>query len=64
MLRFGDDLGYKDNTLISAKDIRRLVIPAYRPIIELVHSYNLPFLLHSCGLGFSTKPNFPFDMYV
>ena len=49
VLRFGDDLGYKDNTLISAGDIRRLVIPAYRPIIELVHSYKLPFLLHSCG---------------
>lgn len=49
VLRFGDDLGYKDNTLISANDIRRLVIPAYRPIIDLVHSYNLPFLLHSCG---------------
>ncbi len=49
VLRFGDDLGYKDNTLISANDIRRLVIPAYRPIIDLVHAHGLPFLLHSCG---------------
>ena len=49
VLRFGDDLGYKDNTLISANNIRRLVIPAYKPIIDLVHSYQLPFLLHSCG---------------
>ncbi len=49
VLRFGDDLGYKDNTLISANDIRRLVIPAYKPIIDLVHEYRLPFLLHSCG---------------
>ncbi|MDP2792322.1 MAG: uroporphyrinogen decarboxylase family protein, partial [Rectinemataceae bacterium] len=49
VLRFGDDLGFKSNTLISVDDIRSLVIPAYRPIIDLVHSYGKPFLLHSCG---------------
>ncbi len=52
VLRFGDDLGFKSNTLISAGDIRRLVIPAYRPIIDLIHSYGKPFLLHSCGMIF------------
>lgn len=49
VLRFGDDLGFKSNTLISAEDIRTHVIPQYKPIIDLVHSYNKPFLLHSCG---------------
>lgn len=49
VLRFGDDLGFKSNTLISAEDIRAHVIPQYKPIIDLVHSYNKPFLLHSCG---------------
>ena len=53
VLRFGDDLGYKCNTMISAEDIRTLVIPQYKPIIDLVHSYRLPFLLHSCGNIFS-----------
>ena len=49
VLRFGDDLGLKSNTLISAQDIRTHVIPQYKPIIDLVHSYRKPFLLHSCG---------------
>ena len=50
--RFGDDLGYKDNTLIPAKDIRNYIIPQYKKIVELIHSYNNPFLLHSCGKTF------------
>lgn len=49
LLRFGDDLGYKSNTLLAGDDIRKFIIPAYRPVIELVHSYSKPFLLHSCG---------------
>ena len=52
VLRFGDDLGFKSNTLLSQDDIRRLVIPAYRPIIDLVHAARKPFLLHSCGMIF------------
>jgi uroporphyrinogen decarboxylase len=49
VLRFGDDLGFKTNTLIPANDIKTLVIPQYKRTIDLVHSYNKPFLLHSCG---------------
>ena len=49
VLRFGDDLGFKSNSLISAEDIRAHVIPQYKPIIDLVHRYHKPFLLHSCG---------------
>lgn len=49
VLRFGDDLGYKSNTLLSVKDIREHIIPTYRNVISLVHSYGKPFLLHSCG---------------
>jgi uroporphyrinogen decarboxylase len=47
--RFGDDLGYKSQTLISHDDIRQLVFPQYRRIITLIHRYGKPFLLHSCG---------------
>ncbi|QUH27906.1 uroporphyrinogen decarboxylase family protein [Vallitalea guaymasensis] len=47
--RFGDDLGFKSQTLISADDIRNNIIPQYQKIIAAVHSYNKPFLLHSCG---------------
>jgi len=49
VLRFGDDLGFKSSTLISARDVIENIIPQYKRIIELVHSYNKPFLLHSCG---------------
>ncbi len=49
VLRFGDDLGFKSNTLISFDDIRNLVVPEYRGIVDLVHAYGKPFLLHSCG---------------
>jgi len=47
--RFGDDLGFKNNTLIPVDDIKIKIIPQYARIIDLVHSYNKPFLLHSCG---------------
>lgn len=53
VLRFGDDLGFKSNSLISADNIRRNVIPHYKNIIDVVHSYNKPFLLHSCGCIFN-----------
>lgn len=49
VLRFGDDLGYKSNTMLSADDIRKHIIPPYKNVINLVHSYGKPFLLHSCG---------------
>lgn len=47
--RFGDDLGFKSNTLIAAEDIREYIIPQYKNIIEMIHSYQKPFLYHSCG---------------
>lgn len=51
--RFGDDLGFKSSTLIAPDDIRKKIIPQYKRIVELVHSYEKPFLLHSCGNIFS-----------
>ena len=47
--RFGDDLGFKSSTLLSAADIKRHIIPQYKPVVDLVHGYGKPFLLHSCG---------------
>jgi uroporphyrinogen decarboxylase len=49
VLRFGDDLGFNTQTLISPEDIRRHIIPPYIRIINRVHKENKPFLLHSCG---------------
>jgi uroporphyrinogen decarboxylase len=53
VLRFGDDLGFKTSTLIKPEDIKSKVIPRYKRVIELVHSYGKPFLLHCCGNIFS-----------
>ena len=49
LCRFGDDLGFKSQTLLSAADIKERIIPEYKKIISLVHRHNKPFLLHSCG---------------
>ncbi len=50
--RFGDDLGFKSSTLLVPDDIRALVVPQYRRVVDLVHGAHLPFLLHSCGCIF------------
>lgn len=52
VLRFGDDLGYKSQTLLPVDDVKTHIIPQYKRIIDVVHSYNKPFLLHSCGYIF------------
>ena len=49
VMRFGDDLGFKSAPLIPAEDIKNLVAPAYKAIIDEIHSYGKKFLLHSCG---------------
>jgi uroporphyrinogen decarboxylase len=51
--RFGDDLGYKTNTLVSPQTIRTHIIPQYRRVIGLIKSAGKPFLWHSCGKIFS-----------
>ncbi len=52
LMRFGDDLGFKQQTLISPDDIRTHIIPVYKKIVDRVHKANKPFLLHSCGYIF------------
>ncbi|MEP7357681.1 MAG: uroporphyrinogen decarboxylase family protein [Anaerolineales bacterium] len=47
--RFGDDLGFKTNTLVSPRTIRTHVIPQYRRVIGLIKGAGKPFLWHSCG---------------
>ncbi len=52
VLRFGDDLGFKSTTLLSSNDIKRHILQPYKKIVDLIHSYDKPFLLHSCGAIF------------
>jgi uroporphyrinogen decarboxylase len=51
--RFGDDLGFKSNTLLESGDVKELILPQYKRIISLVHGAGKPFLLHSCGCIFN-----------
>jgi uroporphyrinogen decarboxylase len=50
--RFGDDLGFNTQTLLPEKSIKALLISRYARIVEIIHSYDKPFLLHSCGYIF------------
>lgn len=50
--RVGDDLGFRTSTLLPTNDIRRLIIPQYKRIIDIIHRARKPFLLHSCGCIF------------
>jgi uroporphyrinogen decarboxylase len=50
--RFGDDLGFKTNLLLSPDSIKRHILPQYKRIIDAVHNANKKFLLHSCGCIF------------
>jgi hypothetical protein len=47
--RMGDDLGYKNSTMLEPDTIRHHIFPQYRRIIDLVHKSGKKFLLHSCG---------------
>lgn len=44
-----DDLGFKTQTLISAADLRKYVLPVHKKLAEIIHAADKPCLLHSCG---------------
>jgi uroporphyrinogen decarboxylase len=57
VMRMGDDLGFKTNTLLPPEDIIDYIIPGYKNVIDLVHANGRPFLLHSCGNLFDIMEN-------
>ena len=44
-----DDLGFKTQTLISPEDLRRYVLPVHKMLCGIIHRYDKPCILHSCG---------------
>jgi len=44
-----DDWGFKTGTMLSPADLRRLVFPWYKRIVEAIHAAGKPAILHSCG---------------
>ncbi|MGM0432811.1 MAG: uroporphyrinogen decarboxylase family protein [Spirochaetota bacterium] len=53
LCRFGDDLGFNTSLLLKPSTVTDYILPQYQGIVDLVHRYDKPFLLHSCGAIFS-----------
>jgi len=49
VMRISDDLGFYANTTLPTNDVKTLILPELKKVVDLVHSYNKPFLFHSCG---------------
>lgn len=48
-LKSGDDMGYKNGTLLSPKTLREHAFPWQARIAKVAHDNGKPFILHSCG---------------
>lgn len=64
VLRFGDDLGYKISTLLPPEDVKSRILPNYKRVVEIVHQYHKPFLLHSCGSIFDVMDDLIVDVKI
>jgi uroporphyrinogen decarboxylase len=48
-IQMGDDMGFKTQTMISPKALRKFVFPWQKKAVEAAHKKGKPFILHSCG---------------
>ncbi len=48
-LMANDDWGFKTQTMLAPRDMRRYVVPWHRRIVAAIHSAGKPALLHCCG---------------
>ena len=48
-IAMGDDMGFKTGTMFSPDTYRKYVFPWHKKLVETVHRYNKPIILHSCG---------------
>lgn len=44
-----EDLGYKEKTFCSPAIYAELIFPYYAEVVDLLHAYDLPVVLHTCG---------------
>ncbi|HUU58706.1 MAG TPA: uroporphyrinogen decarboxylase family protein [Phycisphaerae bacterium] len=44
-----EDLGYRNGLFCSPKTYEELIFPYYREMVDFIHSYDIPALLHTCG---------------
>ncbi len=45
-----EDLGFKDRLFCSPEVLSRLIFPFFSELVDFFHSYDLPVVLHTCGL--------------
>lgn len=48
-VRYGDDMGFKTQTLLPPDTYRKYLFPWHRKVVEIAHRHNKPIILHSCG---------------
>ncbi len=48
-VRYGEDMGFKTQLLVSPQFLRRYVFPWHSRIVTLVHAAGKPLILHACG---------------
>lgn len=44
-----DDLAYNKGLFCSPAILRELFVPFYKEMVDFIHSYQIPVILHSCG---------------
>lgn len=44
-----EDLGYKDRLFVSPQCYADLIFPYFTELVEFLHGYDLPVVLHTCG---------------
>jgi len=49
LLSLNDDWGFNSQTFLSPDDMRQLVFPWHKKIVEITHNHNKAAILHSCG---------------
>ena len=45
-----EDMGYREHLFCSPEVFGRLIFPYFRELVEFFHGYDLPVVLHTCGL--------------
>ena len=54
----GNDFGTQISLLVGPEQFRHFILPHYKRLIDLAHSYGLPVVVHSCGSIIKLIPRF------
>ena len=51
-----EDLGYNKGLFCSPKVLEELIFPYFKEVVDFLHTYNLPVVLHTCGSTTEAMP--------